>query len=531
MRRRTSCSSRATTGEIYNIGAGNETHQPRARRPAARADRAATRSFIKPVDDRLGHDRRYSVNIDKITRPRLDAAARRFDEALAETVDWYRDNRDWWEPLKARAGLLMRVLVTGAGGQLGHDVVAQLRGGRRRRRRRSTTPRSTSPTATPCSGAIRRRPARRRHQLRGVDRRRRLRDRTRARAVRDQRRRGAATSPRRADGSAPTSCTSAPTTCSTARSIARTRVGRAEPAVRVRPSKLAGEREAPGSRRAPSCARRGCAASTATTWSRRPAPAPPSSRTLAFVDDQRGCPTFTADLAPVLRRLALDRRSGVFHVTNQGAVTLVRVRAGDPAAASGIRPDDGRARSRTADLDPPRPAPRPANSVLDNARWRAAGMPRCATSASRSRTRRRADVRLRRCPPRSSRPSGWRTPWNRVGIPFPGARRSRRCASGGSLGRCRIRSSCTTSPAAIPKRRNCRTARMVRSPCSRWRGRGCTSPGRGCAGRRWSRSPARSTSSMPPDSCRRRPDRRSSSRCTTSRSSTIPSSTPATARA
>ncbi len=42
---------------------------------------------------------------------------------------------------------------------------------------------------------------------------------------------------------------------------------------------------------------------------------------LAFVDDQRGHPTFTADLAPALRRLALDRREGIHHVTNQGAVS------------------------------------------------------------------------------------------------------------------------------------------------------------------------------------------------------------------
>jgi dTDP-4-dehydrorhamnose reductase len=42
---------------------------------------------------------------------------------------------------------------------------------------------------------------------------------------------------------------------------------------------------------------------------------------LAFVDDQRGCPTFTADLAPMLRRLALDRRGGVHHVTNQDPVS------------------------------------------------------------------------------------------------------------------------------------------------------------------------------------------------------------------
>jgi dTDP-4-dehydrorhamnose reductase len=94
---------------------------------------------------------------------------------------------------------------------------------------------------------------------------------------------------------------------------------------------------------------------------------------LAFVDDQRGHPTFTADLAPLLRRLALDRRSGTIHATNQGEVSWygfvqqVLASAGhDPAM---VRP------ITTAELDPPRPAPRPANSVLDNAVLRAAGIP------------------------------------------------------------------------------------------------------------------------------------------------------------
>jgi len=94
---------------------------------------------------------------------------------------------------------------------------------------------------------------------------------------------------------------------------------------------------------------------------------------LAFVDDQRGCPTFTADLAPALRRLATDRRAGVHHLTNQGAVSWYEF-VGEILAASGHDP----ARVRpiaTADLDPPRPAPRPANSVLDNAVWRDAGLP------------------------------------------------------------------------------------------------------------------------------------------------------------
>jgi len=94
---------------------------------------------------------------------------------------------------------------------------------------------------------------------------------------------------------------------------------------------------------------------------------------MAFVDDQRGCPTFTADLAPALRRLALDRRTGVHHVTNQRAVSWYQfVREILEAAGH----DPGRVRRiSTTDLDPPRPAPRPANSVLDNAVWREAGLP------------------------------------------------------------------------------------------------------------------------------------------------------------
>jgi dTDP-4-dehydrorhamnose reductase len=94
---------------------------------------------------------------------------------------------------------------------------------------------------------------------------------------------------------------------------------------------------------------------------------------LAFVDDQRGCPTFTADLAPMLRRLALDRRGGVHHVTNQGATTWFEF-ARAVVEAAGRDPDVVRPIS-TAELDPPRPARRPANTVLDNAVLRAAGIP------------------------------------------------------------------------------------------------------------------------------------------------------------
>lgn len=95
--------------------------------------------------------------------------------------------------------------------------------------------------------------------------------------------------------------------------------------------------------------------------------------TLWFVDDQRGHPTFASDLAPVLRRLAIERRPGVFHVTNQGSVSWQEF-AQEVAMAVGADPGRVLACS-TADLQPPRPAPRPANSVLDNMALRLAGLP------------------------------------------------------------------------------------------------------------------------------------------------------------
>jgi dTDP-4-dehydrorhamnose reductase len=95
--------------------------------------------------------------------------------------------------------------------------------------------------------------------------------------------------------------------------------------------------------------------------------------TLTFVDDQHGCPTVAADLAVAIERLATSRLPGTFHVTNQGATTwygfvqAVAEMAG--AGADRVRP------TSTAELDPPRPAPRPAMSVLDNAALRLQALP------------------------------------------------------------------------------------------------------------------------------------------------------------
>ncbi len=95
-------------------------------------------------------------------------------------------------------------------------------------------------------------------------------------------------------------------------------------------------------------------------------------RELRFVDDQHGCPTFTEDLAGMILRLATARRPGMYHVTNQGPTTWYHF-ARDILAAAGEDPERVQPVT-TAELQPKRPAPRPANSVLDNAALRYQGI-------------------------------------------------------------------------------------------------------------------------------------------------------------
>jgi dTDP-glucose 4,6-dehydratase len=85
-------------GEIYNIGGGNETTN-RELTERVLALCGAGEEMIEYVTDRLGHDRRYSIDCTK-ARALGWAPARTLDEALAATVEWYRANRAWWEPLK-----------------------------------------------------------------------------------------------------------------------------------------------------------------------------------------------------------------------------------------------------------------------------------------------------------------------------------------------------------------------------------------------------------------------------------------------
>jgi dTDP-4-dehydrorhamnose reductase len=94
---------------------------------------------------------------------------------------------------------------------------------------------------------------------------------------------------------------------------------------------------------------------------------------LVFVSDQHGCPTVVADLVPIVRQLAAEQHVGTFHVTNQGSVSWFEF-ARLVTAASGHDVDRVHPIETDA-LDPPRPAPRPRNSVLGHNAMLRAGLP------------------------------------------------------------------------------------------------------------------------------------------------------------
>jgi dTDP-glucose 4,6-dehydratase len=89
-------------GEVYHIGGGAEVDNKELTARLLDACGAGW-EMVDYVTDRKGHDRRYSLDISKARdelgyRPRIS-----FDDGLASTVDWYRANRSWWEPLRSQA--------------------------------------------------------------------------------------------------------------------------------------------------------------------------------------------------------------------------------------------------------------------------------------------------------------------------------------------------------------------------------------------------------------------------------------------
>ena len=87
-------------GETYNVAGGNEAENIAITQRVLR-ELGKPETLIRFVDDRPGHDRRYSLDASKLARLGF-APATPFEEGLVETVRWYRDHEAWWRPIKER---------------------------------------------------------------------------------------------------------------------------------------------------------------------------------------------------------------------------------------------------------------------------------------------------------------------------------------------------------------------------------------------------------------------------------------------
>jgi dTDP-glucose 4,6-dehydratase len=88
------------SGNVYNVGGGTSRTNLELTERLVRHCGRAMDTHVRHVTDRLGHDRRYALDSSKLHglgwRPQMA-----FDEGIARTVAWYRDNEQWWRPLKA----------------------------------------------------------------------------------------------------------------------------------------------------------------------------------------------------------------------------------------------------------------------------------------------------------------------------------------------------------------------------------------------------------------------------------------------
>ena len=94
--------TKGKSGEVYNIGGGTELTNLELTHKILQAMNVGE-EFIQPVEDRKGHDLRYSVDITKISnelgyRPQVN-----FDQGLIETINWYKNNESWWKKHKNNA--------------------------------------------------------------------------------------------------------------------------------------------------------------------------------------------------------------------------------------------------------------------------------------------------------------------------------------------------------------------------------------------------------------------------------------------
>jgi dTDP-glucose 4,6-dehydratase len=89
-------------GAVYNVAA-NEEHENAELARLIVEHLGADSSLIRHVEDRAGHDRRYSLDTAKLRTLGWEPR-REWENGIRATIDWYRDNRDWWEPIKRSGG-------------------------------------------------------------------------------------------------------------------------------------------------------------------------------------------------------------------------------------------------------------------------------------------------------------------------------------------------------------------------------------------------------------------------------------------
>jgi dTDP-glucose 4,6-dehydratase len=94
--------TKGESGEVYNIGGGTELTNVELTHKILDA-MGVGKEFIQPVEDRKGHDLRYSVDITKINTQLGYAPQVNFEEGLAQTINWYKNNEAWWKKHKQQS--------------------------------------------------------------------------------------------------------------------------------------------------------------------------------------------------------------------------------------------------------------------------------------------------------------------------------------------------------------------------------------------------------------------------------------------
>jgi dTDP-glucose 4,6-dehydratase len=97
--------TKGRAGEVYNIGGGTELTNVELTHKILEA-MGVGEEFIQPVEDRKGHDLRYSVDISKINKELGYSPQVNFEEGLLQTINWYKNNEAWWKKHKQAAPAL-----------------------------------------------------------------------------------------------------------------------------------------------------------------------------------------------------------------------------------------------------------------------------------------------------------------------------------------------------------------------------------------------------------------------------------------